>query len=158
MAQDLVLTRGDKEWTIKGSKLLPLITFSQTSDGSLVPVVDRDGIKPLLKAVARDVDKAARNATFKLSGSRVVFSKAAKDGKKLDRGATQDAILEAMINRQAAAADAVLAPVVDQNIRPLLEYSALKLRPNKKEKAADGDLIPIKTNPAIFKAIGLLFL
>ena len=59
MAQDLVLTRGDKEWTIKGSKLLPLITFSPTADGSFVPVVDRDGIKPLLKAVARDVDKAA---------------------------------------------------------------------------------------------------
>ena len=37
MAQDLVLTRGGTEWTIKGSKLLPLITFSQTSDGSFVP-------------------------------------------------------------------------------------------------------------------------
>jgi hypothetical protein len=89
MAQDLVLTRGDKEWTIKGAKLRPLITFSPTADGSFVPVVDRDGIKPLRKAVARDVDKDARNATFKVSGSRVVFSKAARDGKKLDRGATR---------------------------------------------------------------------
>ena len=112
MAQDVVLTRGDKTWTIKGSKLLPLITFSPTSDGSFVPVVDRDGIKPLLKAVARDVDKAAANARFKVSGSRVVFSRAAKDGRKLDRGATQDAILEALMNRQAGQPDKELAPVV----------------------------------------------
>ena len=132
MAQDLVLTRGDKEWTIKGSKLLPLITFSPTSDGSFVPVVDRDGIKPLLKAVARDVDKAARNATFKLSGSRVVFSKAAKDGKKLDRGATQDAILEAMMNRQAGQADEVLAPVVVAKDAAVTTEFAKRIAPKMK--------------------------
>ena len=132
MAQDLVLTRGDTEWTIKGSKLLPLITFSQTSDGSFVPVVDRDGIKPLLKAVARDVDKAARNATFKLSGSRVVFSKAAKDGKKLDRGATQDAILEAMMNRQAGQADEVLAPVVVAKDAAVTTEFAKRIAPKMK--------------------------
>ena len=132
MAQDLVLTRGDKEWTIKGSKLLPLITFSPTSDGSFVPVVDRDGLKPLLKAVARDVDKAARNATFKLSGSRVVFSKAAKDGKKLDRGATQDAILEAMTNRQAGQADEVLAPVVVAKDAAVTTEFAKRIAPKMK--------------------------
>jgi vancomycin resistance protein YoaR len=112
MARDLVLTRGERTWTIKGSKLRALITFSQTSDGSFVPVVDRAGIKPLLKAVARDVDKDATNAAFKVSGSRVVFAKAAKDGRKLDRGATQDAILEVLMNRQAGQADGVVAPVV----------------------------------------------
>ena len=132
MAQDLVLTRGDKEWTIKGSKLLPLITFSPTSDGSFVPVVDRDGIKPLLKAVARDVDKAAKNATFKLSGSKVVFSRAAKDGKKLDRGATQDAILEAMMNRQAGQADGVLAPVVVAKEAAVTTEFAKRIAPKMK--------------------------
>jgi vancomycin resistance protein YoaR len=132
MAQDLVLTRGDKQWTIKGSRLLPLITFSPTSDGSFVPVVDRDGIKPLLKAVARDVDRAARNATFKVSGSRVVFSKAAKDGKKLDRGATQDAILEAMMNRQAGQADEVLAPVVVAKDAAVTTEFAKRIAPKMK--------------------------
>ncbi|HKF84786.1 MAG TPA: VanW family protein [Candidatus Limnocylindrales bacterium] len=112
MAADLVLARGDRTWTIKGSKLRKLITFSPTADGSFVPVVDRDGIKPLLKPLARDLDRVATNARFKLAGSRVVFARASKEGRKLDRGATQDAILEAMMNRQAGQAEGVVAPVV----------------------------------------------
>lgn len=112
MAEDVTLTRGDRTWTIKGSKLRRLITFEATSDGSFVPIVDRDGLKPLLKQLARDVDRSATNARFRVSGSKVVFAKESKDGRKLDRGATQDAILEALMNRQAGQPDGELSPVV----------------------------------------------
>ena len=112
MTKEIVLTRGDKSWKISAKKLRPLISFSATADGSFVPVVDRDGIKPLLKQVTKGVDKAAVNATFRLRNGSVVAWKPSKNGNKLDKAATQDVILEAMMNRQAGQADGVLAPVV----------------------------------------------
>jgi vancomycin resistance protein YoaR len=132
MARDLTLTRGDTTWTIKGSKLRALITFEATSDGSFVPVVDRDGLKPLLKQVARDVDRPATNARFKLSGSRVVFAKASKDGRKLDRGATQDAIIEALMNRQAGQPDGELSPVVVTKDAAVTTELAKRIAPKMK--------------------------
>src|SRR5829696_6359482 len=144
MTQDLVLTRGTRKWTITTARLRKLITFSATADGTFVPVVDRDGIKPLLKKIASDVDKAARNATFRLSGSRVVFSKPSKDGRRLDRGATQELILEALMNRQAGQPDGVLAPVVVAKDPTVTTAFAKKIAPRMRRISKWTTYFPVR--------------
>jgi vancomycin resistance protein YoaR len=133
MAQDLVLTRGDSSWTIKGSKLRKLISFSPTVDGSITVIVDQDGIAPLLKPVARDIDKAATNAQFKLKGGRVVVSTGSKNGKRLARQATAAAVLETMMARQAGQADTLLAPTVVAKKPTVTTADAKKIAPKMRE-------------------------
>jgi vancomycin resistance protein YoaR len=132
MTRDLVLTRGTRSWTIPSRKLRPLITFSATADGSFVPVVDRDGIKPLLKQVEKDVDKPAVNATFRLRNGVVVPSKPSKNGHKLDRAATQDEVLEALMNRQAGQPVDVVSPVVVAKSAAVTTAFAKKIAPRMK--------------------------
>ncbi len=133
MAADLVLTRGDASWTIKGTKLRQLLSFAPTADGSITVIVDQDGITPLLKAVARDVDRAATNAKFKLKSGRIVVSKGSKDGKRLDRKATSQAILDTLMARQSGQADAVLAPVVVAKEPTVTTAEAKAIAPKMRE-------------------------
>jgi vancomycin resistance protein YoaR len=133
MTADLVLTRGDSTWTIKASKLRKLISFAPTADGTITPIVDREGIPDLLKAVSTDVNRAARNATFRISNGRVVPGKASKDGKRLDREATTEAILTTMMAREAGQPDGVLAPVVVAREPTVTTAEAKKIAPKMKE-------------------------
>jgi vancomycin resistance protein YoaR len=112
MAADMVLTRGDSTWKIPGKKLRKLITFAATADGSIVPVVDEAGIDPLIKPIAKSVNQTATNAGFRLSGGRIVVTTPSKEGRKLDVDATHAVVVDALMARQAGAADGTIEPVV----------------------------------------------
>jgi len=112
MAADMVLVRGKDSWTISGKKLRKLVTFSKTSDGGIVPVVDEEGIDPLIKPISKAVNQAATNAGFRLSGSRIVVSSQSKEGRKLDLAATHAVIVDTLMARQGGAPDGQIEPVV----------------------------------------------
>lgn len=112
MAADLVLTRGNDSWTLPGPKLRKLVSFRRTVDGGIAPVIDVDGIDPMLKPIANDVDQAAANATFKLRGNRVVVGSNSREGRRLDAAATRAVVVDALLARQAGVADPPLEPVV----------------------------------------------
>lgn len=112
MAADMVLTRGTNSWTIPGTALRPLISFSRTADGGIVPVVDEDGIDPLIKPIAKAVNQAATNAGFRLSGSRIVVASPSKEGRKLDLAATHAVVVDTLMARQGGATDGLVEPVV----------------------------------------------
>lgn len=112
MTADLVLTRGLDHWTIPGSDLRKLVSFSSTPDGGLTPVLDEAGIDPLLATVATAVNQAPQSATFKLSGSRVVVGANAKEGRALDITATRALVIDALIARQGGGAGSEVQPVV----------------------------------------------
>jgi vancomycin resistance protein YoaR len=143
MARDLTLTRGSKSWTIKGEDIAKLVTFAATGDGSFVPVVDRDAIKPLLKPMARAIDKPATNATFKLRGGKVVPAKKSREGHRLDRGATQDTILEALMLRQAGDAEGVVAPVVASTEPAVTTADAKRIAPKMKQISKHTTYFPV---------------
>ena len=48
MAADVVVARGKDSWTIAGTSLAPLISFSTAADGSITPVFDESGLDPIL--------------------------------------------------------------------------------------------------------------
>lgn len=112
MAADLVLHRGTELWTIPGSAIRALMSFAPSTDGSVVPVVDQGGLTLLLANVAKSVDQAARSAEFKVSGAHVIVSAASREGRTMDVAATQAAVLDVLMARQAGTAEPALAPVV----------------------------------------------
>ena len=57
MAADVVVARGEDSWTIAGTSLAPLISFSTAADGTITPVLDESGLDPLLKKLAKQVDQ-----------------------------------------------------------------------------------------------------
>ena len=112
MAADVVLTQGKDTWTIAGSNLAPLISFSTAADGSITPVVDESGIDPILKKLAKDVKRTARDAGLKLVGGRIVATGSSREGRTLDAAGTKAAIIGAIGARQAGAAASPVAAVV----------------------------------------------
>ena len=100
MSADLVLRLGKKQWTISGDDLRKLISFSAGTDGAITPVLDEDGIDPLLKPIAKAVKQTAANAGLKYSGGKVVVSSKSKQGRKLDTAATHALVFDALMARQ----------------------------------------------------------
>jgi vancomycin resistance protein YoaR len=112
MAADLVMRRGDERWTIPGSELRRLVTFTPTVEGGIAPVLDVGGLDPLIETIAKDVNVKARSATFKLSGKRVVVGQASRDGRTLDQAATRALVVDALLARQAGDAVVPVEPVL----------------------------------------------
>jgi vancomycin resistance protein YoaR len=111
IAVDLVFTRGTDRWTIPGSKVRSLISFAP-SGGGLVPTVDQTGLDPLLGGLARQVNQPAVNATFRISGARVVIGSPSREGRTLDTAGMKAAVVSVLLARLAGTPEAPLAPVV----------------------------------------------
>lgn len=133
MAADLVLTRGEDTWTIAAQDIRKLITFAPVAGGDVVPVLDEAGIDPLLKPVAKAVNQTATSAGFKLRGSRVVVSGSSKEGRKLNTAATRAVVVDALMARQAGAAEPVLEPVVATTEPKMTSAEAKVIAPKMRE-------------------------
>ena len=68
MAADVVIAHGKDNWTIAGTSLAPLISFSTAADGSITPVLDQSGLDPILKTLAKKVNRTARTRASSWSG------------------------------------------------------------------------------------------
>jgi vancomycin resistance protein YoaR len=112
MAADVVVTRGEDSWTIAGTSLAPLISFSTAVDGSISPVVDEAGLDPILTALAKKVNRAAQDAGLKLVGGHVVATGTSREGRTLDAAGMKAAIISAIVARQTGAAASPVAAVV----------------------------------------------
>jgi len=143
MAADMVLTRGKSTWTIEGDKLRAMITFAPTANGSISPILDTDGVMPLVKKIAEDVDRPATNASFKLSGGKVVFGKASKEGRRLSRYGTEDVIIEALMARQAGQPEGELAPVVVARNAEVTTAEAKAIAPKMRRISTHTTYFPI---------------
>jgi len=133
MTRDMVLTRGSKSWTLTGDFLRSLITLETAPDGTITPVVNRSGIEPQVRKIAEDVDQSPVNATFRLSGSRVVPAKSSKDGRRVSRAATADLIYAALLARQAGQPERKLAPVVSARRPAVTTAQAAIIAPKMRE-------------------------
>ena len=93
MSADVVVAHGKDTWTIAGTSLAPLISFSSAADGSITPVFAESGLDPILKKLAKKVDRAAKDAGLKLSGGRIVATSASREGRKLSAAGMKAAII-----------------------------------------------------------------
>ena len=133
MAADVVVARGKDGWTIAGTSLAPLISFSTAADGSITPAFDESGLDPILKTLAQKVNQTARDAGLKLVGGHVVATGTSREGRTLDATGMKAAIVSEIGARQAGAAASPVAAVV-KAVDPKLTATdakafAAKMRP-----------------------------
>jgi vancomycin resistance protein YoaR len=112
MAADVVVARGEDSWTIAGTSLAPLILFSTAADGSITPVFDESGLDPILKTLAKKVNRSALDAGLKLVSGRVVAIGTSREGRTLNAAGMKAAIASEIGARQAGAAASPVAAVV----------------------------------------------
>jgi vancomycin resistance protein YoaR len=112
MAADVVLARGKDTWTIAGTSLAPLISFSTAPDGTVAPVLDETGLDPLLAKLAKKVNQEVRDAGLKLVNGRVVARGTSREGRKLKTEETKAAIVSQLQARQAGMAAQPVEAVV----------------------------------------------
>ncbi|HET7701777.1 MAG TPA: VanW family protein [Candidatus Limnocylindrales bacterium] len=98
IAADVKIVEGKDSWTIPAATIRAWITFRATADGGYEPLVSSANIEKALAPVAKGVARAARNASFKVSGSKVVGVIPSAMGRALDTKGTAakvNALLEA---------------------------------------------------------------
>ena len=112
MAADVVVARGKDDWTIARTKLAPLITFSTLGDGSITTVFDESGLDPIVKTLAKDVNRTAKDAGLKLIGRRIVATGASHEGRTLVADGMKAALISEIAARQTGAAASPVEAVV----------------------------------------------
>ena len=112
MAADVVVARGKDSWTIAGTSLAALISFSTAADGSITPVFDESGLDPILTTLAKKVNQTAQDAGLKLVNGHVIATGASREGRTLDAAGMKAAIISEIGARQAGAAASPVAAVV----------------------------------------------
>jgi len=125
MAADVIVTRGFATWKISGRRLVPLITFTNAADGGIVPVLDEDGLDPLIRKLANQVKLAPRDAGLKRVGGHVVATGTSREGRTLDLAGTKAALIAELQARQAGAAKTQVQAVINL-VDPKLTTAAAK--------------------------------
>ena len=74
---------GKDSWTVAGTKLASLISFSTAADGTITPVLDEAGLDPIVKKLAKKAARAAKDAGLKRVGGRIVATGTSHEGRKL---------------------------------------------------------------------------
>ncbi len=112
MANDVVATWGTARWTIPATTVRAWIRFGSTTDGSYAASVDRGAPTKALAALAKEIDKAPKDAGFLVGrGSAVVGVVAAKDGQALNVDASRILVSAAVEARAAIPAGEPLPSV-----------------------------------------------
>ena len=112
MAADVVVARGEDSWTIAGTSLVPLISFSTAADGSITPVFDESGLDPILETMAKKVKQTVKNAGLKLVGKRVVATGTSREGRTLEVAGTKSVVISEIAAREAGVAPQPVEAVV----------------------------------------------
>ncbi len=125
MAADVVVARGKDTWTIAGTSLAPLISFSTSTDGSITPVLDEAGLDPMLKTLAKNVKQTVREAGLKRVGGHVVATGTSREGRTLKATGMKAAIISELGARQAGAVASPVEAVI-KAVDPKLTATAAK--------------------------------
>ncbi|MFL5750000.1 MAG: VanW family protein [Chloroflexota bacterium] len=112
IAQDVALVEGKESWTVAAKTVRSWMTFKTAADGTYQPSVDPGLVTATLKDVAKHVEKSARNAAFKFSGSRITGVIAGKSGRALDVDVTASRVTDLLQARATGGKDAPVEPAL----------------------------------------------
>src|SRR4051794_10585754 len=104
------LTVGDETQTIPASTLRGWVSFGPTADGAYAPAIDTTYLSKTIKKLAKKIDQAPRNVSFRTSGGRIVGVTASRTGYKTDVKATTAKINALFAARLAGTASQVVEP------------------------------------------------
>lgn len=113
MQNDIVLRDGQDTWTIPAATVHRWLSFTIINNRVRV-AIDTKAVLAELKPLAKKIDRAAVNATVKLSGSKIVFGKPSVDGRTFNPSKTTTAVVNGLRNRAQGtlAVDAPIPPVL----------------------------------------------
>jgi vancomycin resistance protein YoaR len=114
---------------ITTARLRTWLSFAPTADGGYGVSIDTSGLDPVLKSIAKKVDKAPVNASFKTSGARITAVTPSKTGLKMDQEATKLQVQQLLDARIAGASTATLEPTVKVTQPRLTTEEAKAARP-----------------------------
>ncbi|HEY3334020.1 MAG TPA: VanW family protein [Candidatus Limnocylindrales bacterium] len=129
MAADVIVAEGKDHWTIARTSLARLISFSTAADGTIAPVLDESGLDPIVKRLADQAARAARDAGLKRVGGHIVATGKSQEGRKLVNGGTKAAIIREIAARQAGATASPVAAVATAVDPKLSSADAKRLAP-----------------------------
>ena len=123
IASTVTLARGDDTWKIAAKTIRPWVSFATDAAGTYAPQVDTAGLPKVLKKLAKKINQAPRNATFKTRGSKIVGVIASREGRGMNVKATTALVEELLATRARVATAEQVAPVM-QATDPALTTAA----------------------------------
>jgi len=118
---------------IAQSKLRSWITFAPTADGGYAPTMDTTELPDVLKKLAKKMNQAPINASFKTSGGAITGVTPSKTGYKVDVAATQKQILALIDARIAGGKDKSIEPAAKVTQPALTTAEAKAARPKMRK-------------------------
>ncbi len=128
---------------ITTARLRSWLSFAPTADGGYGVSIDTSGLEAVLKSIAKKVDKAPINASFKTSGARITGVTPSKAGFKLDQAATKLQVQQLLDARMAGASTATLEPAIKVTQPRLTTEEAQAARPKMRKISQWTTFFPI---------------
>lgn len=133
IAADIRIVDGKDSWTIAARTIRAWVTFQIAEDGTFGPVVNTSKLEKALGPVAKDVARPARNASFKISGTKVVGVVPSAVGRALDTKKTATAVGEQLTIRAGGGPTANVAAVLTTTKPSLTTAEAKAAAPKMRE-------------------------
>ena len=163
LAGPLVLTDGDRRWTVDRPELASWLEFDGGAGQPLVARLDADAVGRRLAAISREVDQPVANARLDWNGGQPRVIRPAAPGRQLDVAAAQQAVAAAALtaDRTVALPVRVTTPTVDGEnllalgLRELIEESSTSFAGSLPEKAHNIRLAAERLNGTVVPPGGL---
>ena len=114
---------------ITRTRLRSWVSFGPTPDGGYAATLDTTGLPDVLKRVAKQVNQAPLNASFKTSGGRITGVTASRPGYKMDLDAAAKQVQALIDARSGGATGDSIAPKVTVTQPALTTAEAKAARP-----------------------------
>jgi len=123
IAVAVYLQRDDEQVRLNASRIRGWISFGVDEAGAYAPIVNTKKLPNALKKLAKEINVAARSASYKTSGSKITGVIPSRDGKAMDVKATTAEVEALLADRAAGTADADELNAVMTVVRPTLTTS-----------------------------------
>jgi vancomycin resistance protein YoaR len=133
IAADVRVVDGKKSWTIPAATIRTWISFRATADGGYEPVLTASRIEKALAPVVKAVATPAKNATFKVSGTKVVGVVPSAPGRGLDLKKTAAKVNELLTARAAGGPTTTVTAVLTTTHPSLTTAEAQAAAPKMRE-------------------------
>lgn len=138
-----VVEDADEPVYVSAKRLRGWTTFATTADGGYAPVVDTSELGAVLAKLAKSIDQAPVNASFKTSGGKITGVTPSKVGYELDVAATVAKVEAVLAERQAGAVAKDVAPALQETQPVLTTAQAEAARPKMKKISSWTTYFPI---------------
>ncbi len=133
IAARLTLATEEASEAITTTRIRSWLTLGPTGDGGYGVTVDTSELPDVLARLAKKIDQAPVNASFKTSGGRITGVTASQTGYKMDIAATAKQVEALLASRAAGAVAASLEPTVKVT-QPVLTTAEAKAAQPKMRK------------------------